>query len=404
MMDRRPVEYGERAFAGVPMSKEGERGPSEGGRYRLDGCVSMALFIVVVGIFAARAAAAYRPLTYLVGDCPYYAATAVSLIHDRDLDLRNQLTGGLPVHGRQIALGRDGAWYPKHPILMAVAAIPFILLFGIPGTLVFNVLVMGLLALALMRLARPAAPPWAAASAAFVLMIGTFLRRYDYNFSPDLFAALVLVSALVPLVRGRDGLGGFLLGLSVTAKLTDLFLVPLGLLYAGWCRGWRGLLRASLAAGVPLAALGWLNLTLFGSPWITPYDRNVAMAGGTFATVGHRSLFDQDFLAGLSRELFNPIHGLLPTAPVILLAIPGFVILFRRRPREAVLFIAIGEMLLLLFATYRYWAASHYGNRFLMPLLAVSSPAVALTLERIARSLRGRLKRQPEPHTLHASS
>src|SRR6266705_5934917 len=99
--------------------------------------------------------------------CPYYALTAVSLLYDHDLDLRNQLRGGLEVHGKQIALGRDGAWYPKHPILMPIVAVPFILLFGLPGTLILNLLVLGALALALMRLAGQVAAPWPSAVAAF---------------------------------------------------------------------------------------------------------------------------------------------------------------------------------------------------------------------------------------------
>ena len=390
-------------FAGAPAEAGAEQMASEGGRDRLDRPISVTLFVVVVALFSGRVAAEYRPLTYLIGDCPYYAATAVSLIEDHDLDLRNQLSGGLAIHGRQIALGRDGAWYPKHPLLMPIAAIPFVLLFGVPGTLVFNLVVLSLLAVVLMRLARTVAPPWAAALAAFLLIAGTFLRRYDYNFSPDLFATLVLSAALLALLHGRDRLGGLLLGLSVTAKLTDLFLVPLGPIYAHSCRGWRAAVRASLAAAVPLAAYGLSNFALFGSPWVTSYDRNVAVADGAFVTVGHRGLFDQGVLSGLAGELFDPVHGLLPTSPILLLAIPGFVLLLRRRPREAVLFLAIGEFLLLFFATYRYWSASHYGNRFLMPLVAVTAPSIALSLQWIVVWLRSRLMRGQEAAILNVS-
>jgi len=392
-----------RTFWDVSAQGEAVQTAFEGGHDHLDRPISLALFAVVMALFSARVAAEYRPLTYLIGDCPYYAATAVSLIEDHDLDLRNQLSGGLAIHGRQIALGRDGAWYPKHPLLMPIVAIPFVVLFGVPGTLVFNLVVLSLLAVVLMRLARTVAPAWAAAPAAFLLVAGTFLRRYDYNFSPDLFATLVLATALLALLRGRDRLGGLLLGLSVTAKLTDLFLVPLGLLYAYFCRGWRGALRASLAAALPLAALGLTNLALFGSPWVTSYDRNVAIADGTFVTVGHRGLFDQGVLSGLAGELFDPVHGLLPTSPILCLAIPGFALLLRRRPREGVLFLAIGEFLILFFATYRYWAASHYGNRFLMPLVAVTAPAIALALQWIAVWLRSRLMRRPEAVALNVS-
>ncbi|HEU4401250.1 MAG TPA: DUF2079 domain-containing protein, partial [Candidatus Polarisedimenticolia bacterium] len=343
-----------------------------------------------------RATAQYRPLSYLVGDCPYYAATAVSLLYDHDLDLRNQLRGGLEVHGRQIALGRGGEWFPKHPILMPIVSVPFLLTFGMPGLLLFNVLVLGLLALALMGLARPFASPAASALAAFLALTGTFLRRYGYNFSPDLFATLILVLALRALIRGRDLWGGALLGLSVTAKLTHLFLIPFGLLYAFWRRGRRAGMQATASAAVPLLFLGLLNLAHFGSPLVTSYDRNVAIEDGGIVTMSHRGLFDQNPIAGFVSEMIDPRHGLLPTSPALLLALPGFVLLFRRRPAETVLFLALAEFLVLFFGTYRYWSTSHYGNRFLMPVIAVAVPALALTLDWSHERLRAR-RRRPGP-------
>src|SRR5436190_4885584 len=106
--------------------------------------VAVGLAALVAG--GAFALAKHRPLTFLVGDGPYYAATAVSILHDHDLDLRNQLRGGLEVHGRQIALGPNGAWYPKHPLLMPLAALPFLALFGMDGFLLFNLAVLGAVA------------------------------------------------------------------------------------------------------------------------------------------------------------------------------------------------------------------------------------------------------------------
>lgn len=353
-------------------------------------------------IFGARAALQYRPLTYLVGDCPYYAMASVSMLYDGDLDLRNQLQGGLSVHGRQIALGENGAWYPKHPLLMPLVSIPFLMAFGVPGFLVFNILVLALLAVALMQLARTTASPFIAAAAAFLLITGTFLRRYDYNYSPDLFATLVLVLAILGIIRGRDVAGGLLAGAAVAAKMTHLFLVPIFLGYAVWARGWRGGVRACCGVVGPLLALALLNLSLFGSPFTTSYDRNVAIEGDAISILSHRGLFDGDPMTGLLNELFDLKHGLLTTAPVVFLALPGLVLLFRRRPRDAVLYIAVGEFLLLLFATYRYWDTSHYGNRFLMPVVAVCAPAVALSLDWLAHRLRGRDAPLPEAPAIPA--
>jgi hypothetical protein len=67
----------------------------------------------------------------LFADCNYYAATAVSLVYDHDLDLRNQLRGGPRFDGGQIALGSDGAWYPLHPILTPIAAATLLVALGV---------------------------------------------------------------------------------------------------------------------------------------------------------------------------------------------------------------------------------------------------------------------------------
>ncbi len=357
---------------------------------RRERIVAAGLLIGTLALFSVRAAAQYRPHTYLFADCNYYAATAVSLVYDHDLDLRNQLRGGLRFHGGQIALGRDGAWYPMHPILMPIAAAPFLAAFGLPGLLVFNLLTLSGLALVLMRLARPLATPPAAAAAALTLILGTFVRRYDYNFSPDLFATLLVSLGVLAFVRGRDATGGVLLGLSVAAKLTHLFLLPFVLLYAGACRGRNRAARAAAAALPPLLCLMALNWLHFGSPWTTSYDVNVSTAGGTVSLFSHRAFFDQNVITGLAGELFDLQRGLLWTAPALLLAVPGFVLLLRRLPREGLLLLGLSEFLILLFATYRFWAASHYGNRFLMPVVAFASPAVALVFDHAAQWLRRR--------------
>jgi len=393
IMDRIPKETASGSFVAVPAGSRAGRGPAEGGHRSASATLpAAALLGTILLLFGGRILAQYRPLTYLTGDCPYYALTAVSLLYDHDLDLRNQLRGGLEVHGKQIALGRDGAWYPKHPILMPIVAVPFILLFGLPGTLILNLLVLGALALALMRLAGQVAAPWPSAVAAFLLIAGSFLRAHVYAFSDDLFATLILVLGLVALVEGRDGAGGLLLGLGVAARLAHLLLLPFGVFYAFRCRGWPRGLRAIAGALGPLLAVAALNLAMFGSPLVTSYDRNIVHRGDALVMVSHRGLFGGSLVRGVAGELFDPVHGLLPTSPAIFLALPGLPLFWRRRPREALLYLALGEFLLLFFATYQYWSASPYGPRFLMPLVAIAAPPAALTLQWIQERVRVRTR------------
>ncbi|HYV18025.1 MAG TPA: hypothetical protein VFC25_03215 [Verrucomicrobiae bacterium] len=332
----------------------------------------------------------HRPLTFLVGDGPYYAATAVSILHDHDLDLRNQLRGGLEVHGRQIALGQDGAWYPKHPILMPVTALPFLAAFGMDGFLLFNLVVFGAVAAVMTLLARRHASTGPAVAAVAVLLLGTFFRDYVYNLSPDLFATLLFLLASLALFEERLLGAGLALGAAVAAKILLVVLVPVVAVAAFASRGRRG--GARLALGLAPAALALLatNAALFGSPFVTSYDRGVSVASGQEQLITHRTQFDGDFARGLLGELADPRHGILPTAPVVLLVVPGLLLLGRRHRTEALFTTAVLVTLLAVLAPYQEWTASHAGNRFLMPAIALLAPAMALALGHLEDRLRRR--------------
>ena len=57
--------------------------------------------------------------TFLIGDCAYYRATLVSLLEDRDLDIQNNLAAQRYPMAGNVSRGRNGAYYPKHPSLLA---------------------------------------------------------------------------------------------------------------------------------------------------------------------------------------------------------------------------------------------------------------------------------------------
>ena len=367
--------------------------PSRGRDVGRDRGLGLLLFLSAALLFGTQAASKDWPRTYYEGDSPYYISTALSILHDGDIDLRNQLRGGLDVHGRQIALGRGGQWYPKHPMLMPIASLPFLAVFGMPGFVIFSVALLAALPVALMKLARPFAPPAAAAGASALLVAGTFLRRYDYNITPDLFAALLGTCGLLALLRGRDTRGGLLLGISAAAKPTNLFLLPFGLPYVLAARGGRALVRSAAAAIAPVLALLLVNAALFGSPFVTSYDRNVLLKDGVPTVVSHMGQFDRNALQGLAGELFDREHGLVPTSPVLWLALPGLALMIRRHRREALLGLLLSEFYLLLFATYRYWDTTRYGNRFLILVVALASPPLAMTLEWLSERAGDRMRR-----------
>lgn len=346
--------------------------------------------MVLFAVSGIRIASLYEPYTFLIGDCPYYSQAAISLLVDHDLDLRNQLKGGLPEHQKQISLGARGEWYPKHPILMPLLTIPLLPIFGMDSFLIFNVAVLLSLAIALYEIAALSIRPAAAVTGILATVFGSFLIVYDYNYSPDLFACLLLTLCVLAAARGRDFLAGLLGGLAALARTSNIFVLPLLAAYVAFKRRSRGVAAFAALAALPLLAQGALNQRMFGSPLTSPYTRIITLDEDRVVLKSHMADFDNPFLEGVSGQILDRSKGLLFTAPVLLVALPGFLLWLRRARDEALLCLVIGEFLFLLFSRYRWWPTSHVGNRFLIPLVALSAPAVACAVEWVITRARAR--------------
>jgi hypothetical protein len=341
-----------------------------------------------VGVLLSLMGRPIRSGEFLIGDCPYYASTAVSLWVDGDIDLRNQLKGGLEAHQGQVALGLRGEWYPKHPVLMPVLTLPFYAAFGVAGFLIFNLLDLGTLALVIWGLCRRHVSPGVSTLATSAVLGGTFLRAYVYNYSPDLFSAILVLGGILLLLRERALPAGALLGLSVMAKITNLFTLLMVAAFLLFRPNRRDALRL-LSGAIPfLLLLALLDTAMFGNPAVSGYDRTLVLENGSPVTVSHRGFFDLPLLQGIQGQLFSPGKGLVTTSPLLLLAVPGFFRLLRRHSWEGLLILCLWEFTFLLFSTYRWWATSHYGNRFLMVPVALTGVPLAYTLDWIRQGFR----------------
>jgi hypothetical protein len=347
----------------------------------------VAVAVTLLAVVSFRIAILYEPYTFLIGDCSYYTQAAISLITDHDLDLRNQLKGGLARHVRQISLGAGGEWYPKHPILMPLLSLPLMPLLGMNAFLAFNLGVLLALALCLHRLGAIAASTQAAALGALGTIVGSFLILYDYNYSPDLLACLLLTLTVMAVIRDRAGLAGLLGGLAVFARTSNLFLLPILAVYLLWryrgsaSRMGRKIALFALGAAIPLLAQASLNATMFGSPFISPYMRILDLQEGQVVLRSHVSDFTNPLWDGIRDQLLHREKGLVYTAPILFAAIPGYLIWLWRRPGHALLCLGLAEFVFLLFSRYLWWHTSHEGNRFLMPTVALSAPAVACFID-----------------------
>jgi hypothetical protein len=320
---------------------------------------------------------------FLPGDCYLYRIAIVSLLADRDLDIRNNADWSMVHAPGNVAVANDGAWVPKHPLLLAFLALPFFALGGDRGLLVFNLVQVLLLdGLVLWLALRVTTGPIAFATA-ILFALGTLLRPLAFNFSPDVLSSILVVAAILTVLQRRAGLAGALLGLSIAAKWTNaLFFVPAGVAVLAMS-GWRGAARLALASAPWVVALAALNVKWFGSPLVTPYDRVLALASGATPLEG-LAAFNVPFWIGLWSQLTDRRVGLIVSGPPILVAVPGFLFLWRRRRFEAALLLSCAGGQIALFAPYRYWAASGSGHRFLLTAIVLCAPAAAVELARFA--------------------
>ncbi len=334
--------------------------------------------------------------TFLIGDCPYYRATLISLLEDRDLDIQNNLAAQRYPIAANVSLGRNGAFYPKHSILLSVLALPFYVAAGDLGLLAFNLAQLGALVLVMWLGARRYAPDGIAFALMLWFAFGTMLRSAAYNFAPDVLSSLLVVSGIVGLLYGRCLAAGVLLGLSVWAKWTNAVFLPVAVAALAVQRDGRALIRLGAGAAVPVAGLLGLNWHMFGSPFVTPYDRVLVVDKLRWVVEpSHRTFFTVPFLRGLWTQLTDARMGLLVAAPPFVLALPGFVLIARRARAEALLVGGACVAPLAMFAKYDQWNVSSYGPRFLLSVVALSALPAAATLAslfRLARLWLGRFR------------
>ncbi len=180
--------------------------------------------VVPALVFSIVVGSGYDGKPFLRGDCPYYVAAARSIVEDGELALGNQLWQPWHAHNTNVALDREGRFVPKHPLWLSVAVIPLLLLFGDQGALIFNLLQLLLLCGLMFVLARRVAGPWPSAVAVCLTATLSFLPHFAWNFSPDIFTAVLLLASLVVLPKdraphlGRHIMAGVFLGLATTAK------------------------------------------------------------------------------------------------------------------------------------------------------------------------------------------
>jgi len=344
--------------------------------------LALAVFFVVI-VFA--------PNTWINRDGRFYVNVNTTIVEDFSLRQEGFANSwytrslgwnrNLPWDWSNVALGSGGEFLPKHPWLMPVLSTPLFFALGLLGTLVFNLLLFGMMAAGFYRLTREYAGPVSAALSVCTFLFGTAVHLYMYDYNIDVLILSLFALALGALVARQGAAAGVLYGLCLVIKPTCLMLLPFPLLFL-WERGDKQTWKWSLiGCAATLALAGGVNAWLFGRPWWSGYSRTLVIVGGQQQVFSHADAFGRPLWTGL-KSVITGHFGLAGRHTLMLLALPGLLLLARRRWRYAA-----GALLTLLISVLVFAKFEYDGDRFHWPAIALLLPALAVTFELLQKAL-----------------
>jgi hypothetical protein len=332
------------------------------------------------------------------GDEPHYLIMTQSLLRDGDFDLRNNYQNqdyrayypdAIPDPHIIVAGER---WYPVHAIGLPILAAP---VYAVGG----RIAVVGLLTLMTVAGLRVL---WSALCLAgfesrviattslvvgLTLPVAVMAGQVFPEVPAFLLVALVLRAIIAPVPSDRDWLG-FLLGLGILpwlhpkyALLGGALLLSMTLVHHRQVALARFLAAISVlvasVAGHALLSYQWYGAPLPGASILV--TSGVSPSGWLPAIIGH---FLVHPWVGLFGVLFDQQSGLFFAAPVYLLAIGGFVLLWQRARNLAVASGLIVASVYLLAGSYGIWYGGYSSPaRLLTPTIPVLALGLASLLQ-----------------------
>ena len=351
------------------------------GRLRWPAALDRALpRFVAAAVLLASVGLWYSSRLRVTGDEPHYLLMAQSLWREGDLDLRDNFERGdyleytpgpvAPHYGNP---RRDGRPFPAHSPALSLLLAPLYAIGGRALCVVVFALCGAALAHVVGTLARRAGADTRSERLAWLACVGPPAFFYAFHVYTELPSALLIATALLLLWDPASGPRRAALGGLAVAALPwlhlKLMLAAAVLAAAGL---WRLRGRARLALIAVLAAAGGLFLGwfqhVFGRP--TPF----AIYGGMPPEFSEGS----PVRAALGL-LLDRSFGLLPFAPVFLLALPGLARLVRSG--EGRVHLGLLVSLVAPVVTWRmWWGGQCPPARFLVPALPVLAVAIAVHL------------------------
>jgi hypothetical protein len=301
---------------------------------------TLALWILLFALYASTIGFDAFGSSEYGGDEPHYLLAAQSLVHDGDLDVRDDYADReyeefypytLDTHGRET----DGRLHEPHGIGFPALIAPAYAIGGAAGVELFLAALAALAVALAYRLALRVVPdPWALGASLAVGLSPPFIA-YGSAVYPELTAGALLAGAALLALgldvrpRGREAFACFAL-LGLLPWLGTKFLV------AGIVVGYVAV-RALWRARKRVLAVGAVELSLFSVAFYVAI--NEAIYGGPTpyaADVPGESATDASFPGGYLERAYRLValfidrqYGLLRWAPVFLLAFVGLLQLWR---------------------------------------------------------------------------
>ncbi len=355
-----------------------------------------ALAFAVLGLTAGHIAERLHSNTWIFRDGRFYVNVNEGILERGSLEdvyAHSWYNGelgwnyNLPASFSNIALGSEGEYFSFRPYLLPVLATPLYWAFGLGGTLLFNFLLFGLIGAGAYRFGRRFSESRVtAALASIVLLFGSGVQHFQYDYSVDILLLALLAVSFTSAYQGSGLMTGAAFGLALIVKPTTLLLFPVLLLPFAERRDLRGVIRATLAGGVTLGLGGLMNWEMFGRPWWFGYQRVLAVEQGQQVLVSDVDAFSTPLAQGL-RDMWAGPWGVSHRWTAFGLFAPGAIYLWLKRRPYAAVSSAVVIANVILFAKF-HWS----DDRYLFPTAWLLVPFVVGTLELLSIGCRWLLR------------
>ncbi len=219
----------------------------------------------------------------------------------------------------------------------------------------------------LRRFLRAYLEPRIADGSVLVYAVGTLAYSYAELFMSHTTCAVLAFACFYSLWRLQRGewpepayaAAGAFAGLAVASEYTvALSILPLAVYgFVTAKRRLRAVAWSLAGIALPAAFLAWYHWRAFGSPFETGYKHLNDVAYQGWHTPGFLGITVPDPQA-LGLSFFSPLRGLFTLSPVLMLALPGIVLAWRKRIARAEIALAAASFLLYTYFTSSFSYAS----------------------------------------------